>query len=87
MILYVFSVRDRAANVFGQPFFGLSTGAAIRGFGDEINRKAENNQLNKHPADFDLYILGEYDDSRGVFNTSDPRQIAVGKDLYQNVED
>lgn len=77
----VLSVRDRAIDAFGQPFFSSSVGGAIRSFTDEINRAAENNQLNKHPEDFDLYLLGEFDDSNGKFETSDPSQVAIGKDL------
>jgi len=77
----IFSVRDRAIDAFGQPFFGSSTGGAIRGFSDEVNRAADNNQLHKHPDDFDLYLLGEFDDSTGTFEATRPQQIAVGKDL------
>lgn len=77
----ILAVRDRAIDAFGQPFFSVSVGGAIRGFTDEINRPAENNQLNKHPEDFDLYLLGEFDDSNGKFETSDPSQVAIGKDL------
>lgn len=77
----IFSVRDRAIDAFGQPFFASSTGGAIRGFSDEVNRTAENNQLNKHPEDFDLYLLGEFDDSTGTFEAERPQQIAVGKDV------
>ena len=77
----VLAVRDRAIDAFGQPFFTSSVGGAIRGFSDEINRPADNNQLNKHPEDFDLFLLGEFDDSNGKFDTSDPQQVAIGKDL------
>lgn len=77
----ILAVRDRAIDAFGQPFFSVSVGGAVRGFADEINRAGENNQLNKHPDDFDLYLLGEFDDSNGKFETSDPSQVAIGKDL------
>lgn len=81
MIFFVLTVRDRAANVFGQPFVAVSKGGAIRSFGDEIARVDPNNNLNKHPADFDLYQLGTYDDSTGLFDCGTPQQIAVGKDF------
>jgi len=81
MKLQIVAVRDRAADVFMQPFFVHSIGAAIRSFGDEINRADKDNALFKHPADFDLYHLGEYDDAFAQFETSQPRQIAVGKDF------
>lgn len=77
----VLAVRDRAIDAFGQPFFSVSVGGAIRGFSDEVNRAGENNQLNKHPEDFDLYLLGEFDDATGKFETQDPSQVAIGKDL------
>lgn len=81
MKLKIVCVRDRAADVFGTPFFMASHGQAIRSFADEINSQRENNTLNKHPQDFDLYALGEYDDQDGSFHTDTPRQIAIGKDL------
>lgn len=84
MIYIVLSVRDRAADCFGQPFFSVSKGGAIRGFGDEVNRKAENNALASHPEDFDLYELGTFDDQTATFACLDkPRQVAVGKDLVR----
>ena len=77
----VLAVRDRAIDAYGQPFFSASVGAAIRGFTDEVNNPREGNQLNKHPEDFDLYLLGEFDDSKGVFETDTPSQVAIGKDV------
>ena len=71
-------VRDRAADVYGQPIFVSSLGAALRSFGDEVNNKES--VFSKHPDDYDLYELGEFDDSSAVFDTCIPRQIAVGKE-------
>lgn len=79
----VLAVRDRAADVFGQPHFAVHVGSSIRGFGDEINRAAPDNAFNKHPEDFDLYELGTFDDATGVFECHTPRQVAVGKDLVR----
>lgn len=81
MILQVLCVRDRGADVFGQPTFHLSVGAASRAFADEINRQDDNNVMFKHPEDFDLYVLGIYDDGTGSFETGVPRQVVVGKDV------
>lgn len=78
----VCTVRDRAADVFGQPIFVAAVGQAIRGFGDQVNKVEANNPLNAHPEDFDLYELGTFDDNSGVFTNLDkPRQVAVGKDM------
>lgn len=79
------AVRDRASGAFARPMFVPAVGAAIRSFGDEVNRqaeKAEENPLFSHPEDFDLFELGEWDDNTGRFvGLEDPRQIAVGKDM------
>jgi len=67
MLHYVVSVKDRAADVFNRPFFVPHRNVAVRDFTDEVNRSAADNQLNKHPDDFDLYILGTFDDNTAVF--------------------
>jgi hypothetical protein len=77
----VVSVRDRAADNFGTPFFVVARGQAIRSFSDEVNRQAADNPLYNHADDFDLYELGEFDDDTGLFTTGTPVQIAIGKDL------
>lgn len=83
MKMQLVSIRDRAADVFGVPTFVHSLGAAIRSFGDEINKK-DGNPLSGHPEDFDLYHVGEYDDNNGLVYSHEPRQIAVGKDLVRS---
>lgn len=78
----VVSVRDRQANAFAPPFFVNTIGQAIRSFTDEVNRAAEGNQLYKHPEDFDLYDLGDYEDETGVFKAeSGPVQICIGSNV------
>lgn len=79
----VVCIRDRAADVFSTPVFVANTGIAVRSFADEINRVGENNQMNKHPEDFDLYGLGEWDDETGEFEGTRPTQLAVGKDWFK----
>lgn len=82
MIVHIMTVRDRAADVYGQPSFHLSIGGAVRGFTDEINRPAQDNMLYKHPEDFDFFLLGTYDDNTAKFELLErPRQVAVGKDV------
>ena len=84
MILFVVSVKDRAADVFNRPFFVPHRNVAIRDFTDEVNRVAADNQLNKHPDDFDLYLLGEFDDARGVVLNSEPQVLVRAKDVLQS---
>jgi len=87
MKLQIIAIRDIKADCYGQPNFVASIGAAIRSFGDECQREDQNNMLWKHPEDFELYHLGEYDDSCGEFSSKDGEsdihkahytQIAIG---------
>lgn len=79
--LQVVSVRDRASDCFGRPFFTPSIGTAIRSFSDHLNG-TDDTEMVKHPEDFDLYHLAEFDDESGVFECLvKPKQIAIGKDL------
>jgi len=82
MLLQILCVRDSAAAVFGTPYFALSTGGAIRGFTDEVNRDAQGNTMNVHPEDFELYHLGVYDDATASFELlSKPVLMVRGKDV------
>lgn len=80
MRMIAMAIRDRAIDSFGNPFFVVAVGQAIRSFTAEINKSGDN-QLYAHPEDFDLYELGEFDTDTGLFVTSTPRQVSVGKDV------
>lgn len=73
MILKVFALYDKAVNAYLQPFYCRSLGEAIRSFTELSNDKSTN--VARHPTDFDLMYLGEYDDSAGIFATASPARI------------
>lgn len=77
----VVCIRDRASDLYGQPFLVVARGQAIRTFTDEINRNEQGNGLYQHPEDYDLYELGTYDDTTGLYATATPSMICVGKDV------
>jgi hypothetical protein len=79
MKLLIFAVRDRATDQFGNPMFLIASGQAIRSFTDEVNRAASDNQLYQHPDDFDLYALGSFETTSGMFDVGVPEQVAIGK--------
>jgi hypothetical protein len=82
MKMLVCTIKDRAAEAYGRPFFLPAAGVAIRSFQDEVNRRAEDNQVYQHPDDFDLYELGQFDDFSGKFELHDaPKLLALGKQL------
>lgn len=82
MNVLIVSVRDGASGAFGRPFFVTARGQAIRSFQDEVNRQAADNDLNKHPEDFDLYLLGAFDDNAGQITGHQPELLIRGKDCY-----
>lgn len=78
----IVSVYDRAAQAFGRPVFVQAVGAAVRSFQDEINREAPENEMNRHPDDFDLYEIGSFDDQTGELSVVDHQAaVALGKSL------
>jgi hypothetical protein len=56
----IYSVYDAAAEGFLQPFFMTNKGQAVRAFSDLANDPSHN--FGKHPEDYTLFELGEYDD-------------------------
>ncbi|WNK12742.1 MAG: nonstructural protein [Microvirus sp.] len=76
----IFAIRDSAVEAFMVPMFFPSKGAAIRAFGDEVQRNATDNNLNKHPQDFAMYEIGKYNDQDGVFETKLPTIVSLATD-------
>lgn len=72
----VCSVFDSATRLFGQPFFVAARGAAMRDFGNEVNRRDGANQLHLHPEDFELWQLATFDDETGQF---EDRMEVIGR--------
>lgn len=86
MKLKMVAIYDSAAQAFARPFFVPAIGSALRSFRDEVNRPAEDNAVNSHPSDFELFELGEYDDGTGKFDCPDvPRSLARAIDLKESI--
>lgn len=67
MILKVFAVYDVKAVAYMQPFFSNSVGSALRAFGDASCE--DRSPLSKHPADYNLFELGSFDDASGLLES------------------
>jgi len=86
MLQMCFAVYDKQAMAFGRPFFFPTRGMAIRTFMDEVNRPDENSLIYKHPADFALFYIGEFNDSDGYFTPSkNPEPVAQAIDFRNDV--
>lgn len=87
MIQIVVSVKDLAANAFGQPAFFGSTAVAERSFRALINDESQDTEFRKFPADFEMYQIGTFDsDSGTLVPVSPPVRIVRALDLVRVVE-
>lgn len=72
--LVMCAVRDAALNAYMQPFFSPSTGGATRAFVDAV--KSDDSPMFKHPEDYELFHLGDYDDETAIVNAN-PVPVAL----------
>lgn len=76
MITRAFSIYDSKAQCFNVPFFQPTVPSAVRMFSDLANDPQS--MVFKHPGDFVLYEIGEYDDSVGkLVNMAEHRHLGV----------
>lgn len=82
MITKVFSVYDSKASLWMNPFFMQANGQAIRAFSDEANDPKS--QLGRHPTDFVLFCIGEFDDNTGqLVAFMPPTQLGMASDYLK----
>lgn len=69
-----YAVYDRKAEMYSQPFLEVKDGTAIRAVQDlVINDKTH--AFAKHPSDFSLHKLGEFDDITGIITGKKPEKL------------
>ncbi|WNK13634.1 MAG: nonstructural protein [Microvirus sp.] len=66
----VYSVFDAKTDAFAQPFFAPTNGSALRSFISAAQDPAT--LLSKHPGDYSLYQIGEFDDDDGQIKAAEP---------------
>lgn len=84
MIKLIYTLRDTATEVFLVPMFFHSEAEARRSVGDVVNRKADDNIICQHPEHFQLFYIGTFDDSTGIFKTVPPEFVTSAIDLVRN---
>jgi len=79
MIRKAFSIYDEKGKIYNTPFYFPHRGEAIRFFEDLTNDKKST--VNKHPEDYTLYQVGDYDDITGRHtNLSVPEFLMKAQD-------
>lgn len=76
MKLKIFSVFDKAVHAFLPPFFLPTDQTAVRAFSDCV--KDEKHAFYRHPGDYTLFRLGEFDDVTGAFVDTISQVVAIG---------
>jgi len=76
--LQIFAVFDKKAIAYSHPTFFAQKGQAIRTFEDAVNDAQT--IFCKHPEDFALFHIGEWDDKTGVI-TPLPNPVHVEEAL------
>lgn len=61
----VFAVYDSKVGEYMTPFHLRTAGEALRAWHDTVNDSKT--QFNKHPEDFVLFELAEFDQEKGIF--------------------
>lgn len=65
MIIKYYSIYDRKALIFMPPFHALTDAAAVRSVQDAM--EDPQTSLHRHPDDFVLFAVGEFDDAKGYY--------------------
>lgn len=80
MVSGVYSIFDDKAQAFIGPMVFNSPGLALRAFTDICNDK--NHPIGKHPTDYSLFRIGEFDDSKGSIECPlAPIIVCVGREV------
>lgn len=76
MILKILAPFDKKTALYDRPFLVRHTGEAIREW--EIVCKDQQTKYGKNPEDFDLYLVGQFDDESGEVIPAKPQHLASG---------
>lgn len=84
MKLIVLVMRDIKANLHMAPMFVPNIFAAQRDLADMINEKKQPEAWIRHPEDFELKKIGEWDSETAEYTACKPEQICVLDSLKSN---
>lgn len=82
MNLRICSIRDQKAEAWMTPLFFQSKAQAVRSFGDAVNDGQS--EFSKHPEDYVLFYLGDWDPEYGALLPTEPESLAVGVNLLRS---
>lgn len=84
MDLKIFSVFDSKAGAFIQPFFSINVATATREFATAA--QDGDHAFHRHSGDFELFLLGEWDQYEGHIKMYEQKQSLGLASMYLSVE-
>lgn len=84
MIYKMYSIFDLKVGAFMPPFYARALGEATRSVVNELSNPGSN--LSKHPGDFGLWSVGEFDDATGVVAPAKPALVCSLTELVDGVD-
>jgi len=85
MRLKVISLYDSAVQSYGRPIFVRHPGEALRSLADQVNA-SDNNDLARHPEDYSLHLIGEFDEETGELIPAEIERLARAQDLKKGAQ-
>lgn len=76
MTQHVFTVYDAKAEAYLSPFVASTYGIAERMFTELVN--TTDHTFNRHPADYTLYVCGQFDTHTAQINQTELKPIITG---------
>lgn len=88
MTIYaVLAIRDTSMARFTPPMTMPSVPYGVRSFRDEVNRNATDNNMNRHPEDFELWHIADWNEETAQYSaptSGELRCVARAKDLWES---
>lgn len=81
MKVLAYAIYDTKAEFFQRPFFAQTDGLALRAVADEGVRAGS--ELGRHPLDYSLFCIGEFDDAVGRLSGFAPRSMGLVKSIIK----
>lgn len=84
MIIYAIGLRDIKANQHLPPMFTPNIAVGLRDLADMVNDKAGTMVWQKHPEDFEIYHLFDWETDTGKIDQEHYKQLMVLSALKTN---
>lgn len=75
----IFAIYDVKTEAYMTPFFMGTDAAAVRSFGDAL--KNPDMPFGRHPADYTLFRIGQFNDHRGQVEGQNPESLGTALEL------